>query len=223
MTAKDNSRPPSFPDACRLFKLHLLDFRVVLSIVAVKAAKMMRVSNLAWGKAVLLDLWATKNGHLNCHMTYKSSNRSSSHLCQTALLHLKLLTAWETKLFLYSLVQNNLPLINYYHHTLQSPLTWGAEKSTSPNRDRNKHCPLMHKCFNYTLVHELVSGSPSQTSISWQAGDKDLTILHTTFTTTIHLTHQFQNWFLPKNTLGSYVYTFRSISIIYKARKTHSA
>lgn len=47
MTAKENSRPPSFPDACRLFKPHLLDFRVVLSIVAVKAAKMMRVSNLA--------------------------------------------------------------------------------------------------------------------------------------------------------------------------------
>lgn len=55
--AKDDSRPPSFPDACRLLKLHLLDFRVVLSTVAVKAAKMMRVSNLARGKAVLLDLW----------------------------------------------------------------------------------------------------------------------------------------------------------------------
>lgn len=57
MMAKDDSRPPSFPDACRLLKLHLLDFRVVLSTVAVKAAKMMRVSNLARGKAVLLDLW----------------------------------------------------------------------------------------------------------------------------------------------------------------------
>lgn len=65
--AKDNSRPPSFPDACRLLKLHLLDFRVVLSIVAVKAAKMMRVSNLARGKAVLLDCgnreWVFKLPH----------------------------------------------------------------------------------------------------------------------------------------------------------------
>lgn len=47
MMAKDSSKPLSLPDACRLLKLHLLDFRVVLSIVAVKAAMMMRVSNLA--------------------------------------------------------------------------------------------------------------------------------------------------------------------------------
>lgn len=53
--AKGYLRPPSFPDTRRLCKLHLLDFRVVLSIVAVKAAKMMRVSNLARGKAVPLD------------------------------------------------------------------------------------------------------------------------------------------------------------------------
>lgn len=45
------------PNACRLLKPHLLDLRVVFSIVAVKAAKMMRVSNLARGKAVLLEMW----------------------------------------------------------------------------------------------------------------------------------------------------------------------
>lgn len=43
------------PKACRLLKLHLLDLRVALRIVAVRAAKMMRVSNLARGKALLLD------------------------------------------------------------------------------------------------------------------------------------------------------------------------
>lgn len=35
------------PKACRPLKLHLLDLRVALRIVAVRAAKMIRVSNLA--------------------------------------------------------------------------------------------------------------------------------------------------------------------------------